>query len=291
MSGEKIRELVVVSGKGGTGKTTVSASLAALAQSPVMADCDVDASNLELLLSPTLNLREDFKGGSQAFMDKGKCVECGKCAEVCRFDAFNISDGEVILNQTDCEGCGTCAFVCPTGAIEMREVVGGEIFTSDTRFGPMVHARLKPGLGNSGKLATSVKTRARKIAAETGSKLIIVDGPPGVGCPAIASVTGATDVLAVTEPTLSGEHDLRRIIELCSHFKIPVTACVNKADLNIEMTERIERACLELGAKVGGRIPYDKTAIERAREGVPLIAKRSKAADAVAALWEKLKIL
>ena len=281
------QEIVIVSGKGGTGKTTVSASFAMLAKNCVTADCDVDASNIEMLLSPTPFKREDFTGGAHAFVDVSKCVACGKCAAVCRFEAIEFSEENYAVIRADCEGCGACAFVCPEGAIEMRDIIGGEIFTSETRFGPLVHARLKPGLGNSGKLATEVKARARKLAKNSGASLIIVDGPPGVGCPAIASLSGASKVLAVTEPTPSGEHDLRRILELCSHFKIPAFVCINKADLNVDATARIESVCLELGAESVGRIPYDAAALECTRAGIPMVAKPSLAADAIRAVWEK----
>ncbi|MFA5258041.1 MAG: ATP-binding protein [Opitutales bacterium] len=289
-------ELTVLSGKGGTGKTSVTASLAALASNPILADCDVDASNLELVLDPQLQRREDFTGGMQARIDPGLCAACGKCKTLCRFDAILFDGpGNARTSRTyrvdppSCEGCGVCATYCPRDAISLGPVKGGEWFISDTRFGPLVHARLQPGLGNSGKLTTLVREQARKIAQKTGHKFILVDGPPGVGCPVIASLTGTTRILAVTEPTPSGAHDLERVLELAGHFQIPAWVCVNKYDLNAGVTAQIEQRAAELGATIAGRIPYDKSVTEAQRQGRPVVElEASPAGQAIVQLWKTL---
>jgi MinD superfamily P-loop ATPase len=286
-------ELVIVSGKGGTGKTTVSASFAALAGNAVIADCDVDASNMELLLSPTLRTKEDFTGGKQAVIDAALCTGCGRCARQCRFSAIHpAADAgrrRFAIEPSECEGCGVCVAVCPRKAVSMHPVVGGELFRSDTVFSPLVHARLKPGLGNSGKLTTLVRSRARQTAAECGRSLIIIDGPPGVGCPTIASLTGASQVLAVTEPTLSGEHDLARILELCRQFHLPVQVCVNKADINPEATGRIRKLAENSCVTFAGEIPYDEAIAKATRKGKPIVSAQpdSPAAKAITALWDR----
>jgi len=291
-----IFELIVLSGKGGTGKTSVTASLAALANNPVLADCDVDASNLELVLSPQLQSREDFSGGMQASIDSELCTTCGKCKRLCRFDAI-LFDGPqnawssrtYRVDPPSCEGCGVCATYCPSHAISLHPAKGGEWFISDTRFGPLVHARLQPGLGNSGILTTLVREQARQIAHKTGRKFMLVDGPPGVGCPVIASLTGATRILAVTEPTPSGVHDLERVIELAKHFQIPAWVCINKHDLNAEVTSQIEQRAAEQGATVVGRIPYDRSVTEAQRQGRPVVElDASPAGQAIVQLWKTL---
>jgi len=292
-TGKRPFELVVVSGKGGTGKTSIAASIATLAKASVMADCDVDASNLELLFSPTLRTREAFTGGMQAVINGDLCAGCGKCESLCRFEAIHpiMETGRRVfaVKAADCEGCGVCAAYCPKQAVELKPVKGGEWFLSDTSYGPLVHARLQPGLGNSGKLTTLVRNQARKIANETGRRFLLIDGPPGVGCPAIASLSGATRVLAVTEPTPSGAHDLERILELARHFQIPAWVCVNKFDLNEEATMQIERRAVELGAEIVERIPYDKSVTEAQRQLRPVVEHEdSPAARAIVRLWDTI---
>ena len=291
-----IHELVVLSGKGGTGKTSVTASLAALAEEPALADCDVDASNLPLVLDPRLRRRETFTGGMRARIKPGHCVACGKCEELCRFDAIFFDgpgNGRVPrtfrVDPSACEGCGVCAHFCAEHAIELAPADGGEWFVSDTRFGPLVHARLRPGQGNSGKLAALVREQAREAARAAGRQLLLIDGPPGVGCPVMASLTGASLLLAVTEPTPSGEHDLERLLALARHFEIPAWVCVNKHDLNPAMTERIERRAAELGATVAGRIPYDPAVTAAQRQGRPVVEHdRGPAAQAMIQVWKNL---
>jgi len=255
------RELVVISGKGGTGKTSIVASLAALAEEAVLADCDVDAPDLHLILEPRIDRTEPFSGGKQARVLPSQCTGCGDCQSVCQFDAVRASDnGRPNIYAVDpirCEGCGVCAWFCPDEAIAFEAVENGQWFVSRTRFGPMVHARLHAGEENSGKLVSLVRRQAEQVARREGRSLIISDGSPGIGCPVIASVTGADLALVVTEPTLSGIHDLHRVRELTAHFKIPTVVCVNKYDLNPELTEQIESDADRLDTKVVGRIRYD----------------------------------
>ena len=261
-----MKEIVVISGKGGTGKTSLVASFAALAEKKVLADCDVDAADLYLVLNPKINYREDFSGGKKARIITEECIGCGRCEEVCRFEAiYYYPDNDVpCVDPISCEGCGVCVRVCPADAISFDPVVNGELYISSTNYGPMVHARLGMAEGNSGKLVTIVRNKAREIAQKEGLDFIIVDGSPGIGCPVIASVAGADFVLVVTEPTLSGQHDLLRVSELTAHFRIPTVICINKWDLNPDISEQIEKVAKEHGIKDVGRVRYD-TAITKAQ--------------------------
>jgi MinD superfamily P-loop ATPase len=252
------KELVVVSGKGGTGKTSVVASFAALAPSAAIADCDVDAADLHLVLQPEVLSREDFSGGWRARVLAERCTACGRCAEVCRFDAIGPgADGTYRVDAIACEGCGLCEYVCEAGAVDFSPCVNGEWYVSRTRCGPMVHARLGIAEENSGKLVTLVRTQAKKLAEDRGLSLVLIDASPGIGCPVIASVTGAALALVVTEPTLSGLHDLERVADLTASFGIRTLVCVNKYDLNEEMSEKIERRARERGLKLAPRVRYD----------------------------------
>jgi len=285
-----MRELVVISGKGGTGKTSLLASLAVLAGRAVLADCDVDAADLHLVLAPAVRRRERFRSGNEAVILPQRCNGCGKCAELCRFGAVQ-KDGEAgyRIEATACEGCGVCVSHCPQAAIEFPERTCGEWFVSDTRCGPMVHARLRPAAENSGKLVAAVRQEARRLAVEGGFPWLLVDGPPGIGCPVISSVTGASAVLAVSEPTVSGEHDLARVLELCRHFGLPAAVCVNKWDLNPGMAGRIEEQARTGGAQVLGRIPDDPSvpaAQLQARAGGGL---GGPAAEAMRGIWRQCK--
>jgi MinD superfamily P-loop ATPase len=258
-----MKELVVISGKGGTGKTSVMASLAVLAQRPVLADCDVDAADLHLVLSPRVRESHQFRSGHEAVILPDACIGCGTCLAHCRFNAVkmngkNRADLSFSIDPIACEGCGVCVRFCPAKAIDFPDRLCGEWMVSETRCGPMVHARLGVAAENSGKLVATVRQEARKIAEENHHPLVIVDGPPGIGCPVISSLTGATLVLIVTEPTVSGEHDLERVLALTRHFQIPALVCVNKWDLNLEMTERIEGKARQVGARIAGRIRYDR---------------------------------
>jgi len=264
----KIKELVVISGKGGTGKTTVVGAFASLAGNKVMADCDVDAADLHLLLAPEIKEREDFIGGVIAKTDKGKCISCGKCLEMCRFDAVKE---DFQIETTACEGCGVCAHFCPVKAINMEPRICGEIFISHTRFGPFVHAKLGIAEENSGKLVTEVRKKAKKIAEEKQCSLVIVDGSPGIGCPVIASLAGTDILLVVTEPTVSGLHDMDRVIRVARNFKIEPCVCINKYDINPEMTEQIENYCRENNVAFMGKLSYDDVTTKAMIEGKNVI--------------------
>ena len=260
-----MKELVVISGKGGTGKTSIVAAFAALAKNAVLADCDVDAADLHLVLEPKVVRTNDFSGGKRATIVTEKCIGCGKCQELCRFDAIHLN-GEAndvvektfVIDPVSCEGCKVCVEFCPAEAIEFNDSINGQWFISDTRFGPMVHAKLGIAEENSGKLVTVIRKEAKKIAQEQKKDLLIVDGSPGIGCPVIASITGADMVLVVTEPTLSGRHDLDRVSELTANFGIKTLVCVNKADINQQLTGQISEEAGRRGLKVIGKIPYDE---------------------------------
>lgn len=251
-----MRELVILSGKGGTGKTSITAAFASLAENMVMCDADVDAADLHLILNPDFNKTSDFKGGNEAVINQDKCTECGKCIEVCRFDA--ISD-TFKVDPVECEGCGVCFDLCPEEAIDFPEVICGQWHISNTRFGPMVHARLGIAQENSGKLVALVRQEARKIAQKKDLDLILTDGPPGIGCPVIASIGQATAILIVAEPTVSGLHDMKRVGELSRHFNIPAMVLINKFDLNLDQTKMIEEVARKNSIKIVGKIPFDET--------------------------------
>ncbi len=260
-----MKELVVISGKGGTGKTSIVAAFAALAKSAVLADCDVDAADLHLVLEPKVKQTNDFSGGKQASIISEKCIGCGKCQDMCRFDAINLNgqpndivDKTFTIDPVSCEGCKVCVEFCPVDAIEFNDSINGQWFISDTRFGPMVHAKLGIAEENSGKLVTLIRKEAKRIAGEEKKDLIIVDGSPGIGCPVIASITGADLVLVVTEPTLSGKHDLDRVSQLTANFGIETLICVNKADINPQITGQISEDAQQRGLKVIGKISYDE---------------------------------
>lgn len=274
----KPKELVVISGKGGTGKTSIVASFAALADKAVLADCDVDAADLHLVLDTRTVKREEFSGGSRARIVAGNCTACGKCEEVCRFDAISFDgpgngkvDKTYRVDPIACDGCGVCAWFCPDEAIEFAPAVNGEWFVSDTRCGPMVHARLGVAEENSGKLVSLVRTHAKKIAEDRELDLVLIDGAPGIGCPVIASITGADLVLIVTEPTLSGLHDFQRVANLTKHFGIETLVCVNKWDLNEEIASRIEAQAGGGGLKVPGQVRYDRAVTDAQIKGLSVV--------------------
>ncbi len=260
-----MKELVVISGKGGTGKTSIVAAFADLAKNAVFADCDVDAADLHLILEPDVKQTSDFSGGKQASIVTEKCIGCGKCRELCKFDAINLNGpaNDIVaktftVDPVSCEGCKVCVEFCPVDAIEFNDSINGQWFISDTRFGTMVHAKLGIAEENSGKLVFLIRKETKRIAEEQKKDLIIVDGSPGIGCPVIASITGADLVLIITEPTLSGKHDLERVAELAASFNIPVLVAINKFDLNPDMATQIEKDARKQNMKVVGKIRYDK---------------------------------
>ncbi|MBN2162941.1 MAG: ATP-binding protein [Pontiellaceae bacterium] len=281
-----MKELVIISGKGGTGKTSVTASFASLAGSCVLADCDVDAADLHLILRPQVLQQETFMSGHAAAIREADCTQCGLCETLCRFDAIH----NLTVDAVGCEGCGVCVEFCPASAIDFPEQACGEWFVSETACGKMVHARMHPGAENSGKLVSLVRQEARRIAEQNQTDFILVDGPPGIGCPVIASITGADAVLVVSEPTLSGEHDLKRVLQLARHFKVQAMVCVNKWDINPDMAQRIEELARSMGAVPVGRIPYDAAVTEAQVNGCSLVEhSRGPAAKAVRQVWDAVR--
>ena len=262
-----MKEIVVLSGKGGTGKTSVVASFASLAQNKVLADCDVDAADLHLLLKLKVKEEKEFWSGQVAFIDQEKCTECGLCQKLCHFGA--IKDFEV--DPVSCEGCGFCYQVCPVDAISMKESMSGHSFISETKYGYLCYAKLGIAQENSGKLVALVRQNAKLIIERENLDYIITDGPPGIGCPVISSLSGASLALLVTEPTLSGIHDLERVIGVCRHFSVPVLVCINKYDINQENTKKIERYCLNQGVEVASKIPFDNVVTEALIKQLPVV--------------------
>jgi MinD superfamily P-loop ATPase len=292
-----MKELIVISGKGGTGKTSVVASLATLAGRCVLVDCDVDAADLHLIFEPKVIRREDFTGGGKARIKPGNCTACGKCEELCRFNAIYFdgpSNGRVArtfrVETTACEGCGVCVDYCTENAIEFGPAICGQWFVSETRVGPMVHAKLGIAADNSGKLVTQIRRAATEIAMKQQIDLILCDGSPGIGCPVIASLTGASLALFVVEPTVSGIHDFLRVAQLAARLDVPGLLAVNKADLNIQTTEEIEAAAVKHGIVPVGRIPYDRevTHSQIARKTV-VEGSDDPAAQAIRAMWADVK--
>ena len=282
-----LKELIVISGKGGTGKTSLLGAFASLAKDKVLCDADVDAADLYLILEPDIKERQDFQEGHKAIINLDKCTECGLCRELCRFNAISP---EFIVDPIDCEGCGVCVYFCPEDAIDFPIKTCGELFISETRCGPMVHARLGIAEDNSGKLVTLTRKHAKELAEKRNLNLILTDGPPGLACPVIASIAGATGVLIVTEPTLSGHHDMDRVVELANHFQIPAYVCVNKFDLNPKMTETIEAYARDKGLPIMGRIPFDPLFTKAMVQKQTIIEYdgSSEAAKAVEEIWERL---
>ena len=287
-----MKEVVVLSGKGGTGKTSIVASLAALAKNKVMVDCDVDAADLYLLLQPVNQERQEFWSGQVAFIDEERCTQCRLCQEVCRFEA--IEDFKVDpetshfgVDSVSCEGCRFCYQVCPEEAITMQENLSGHWFISQTRYGTLVHARLGVAQENSGKLVAVVRQKAKLIAEKQGVDYIISDGPPGIGCPVISSLSGANLAVIVTEPTLSGMYDLDRVIGVCHHFAVPVMVGINKYDINEANTRQIESYCLSQGIRVASKIPFDNVVTEALVQGLPVVEySDNSVSQQIKALWQ-----
>jgi len=287
-----VKEITVISGKGGTGKTSLVASLVSLAEKTAVADCDVDAADLHLVLNPRVEQVNDFSGGKSSAIMPDKCTGCGKCHELCRFGAVVKNTDQKTVFTIDpiaCEGCGVCSYFCPEKAIEFKQAVNGQWFISSTRYGPMVHAKLGIAQENSGKLVSLVRSQVKIIAEEKGLPYIIVDGPPGIGCPVIASITGTDCALIVTEPTLSGQHDLERVVELINFFKIPAYLCINKFDINPEVSDIIEEKALAAGVKVVGRVHYDRNVTGAQVKKLPVVEMpNTPAAADVRTMWSNL---
>ena len=283
-----MKELVVISGKGGTGKTSLMAAFASLAENKVLCDADVDAADLHLLMDPDIKERHDFQGGSTAIINPNKCTQCGLCRDLCRWNAISEA---FEVDSIECEGCGVCVDFCPEEAIDFPIKTCGEWYISNTRFGPMVHARLGIAEENSGKLVALVRQEAKKLAEKNELDLLITDGPPGVGCPVIASVGGASAVLVVAEPTVSGLHDMERVAQLAAHFKVPGMVCVNKFDLNFDQTEAIEKLAKENNMTVVGRVPFDPVFTKSMVKGQTVLeyVGNSKIRSSISEIWLNIR--
>lgn len=292
-----IKEIVVISGKGGTGKTSITAAFAALAKNAVLADCDVDAADLHLILKPDVREKSDFSGGKIASIRTEACIGCQRCIEVCRFGAVKLSDisNDVVaktyaVDPVSCEGCGVCVHFCPVKAIDFDEAINGQWFVSETRYGTMVHAKLGIAEENSGKLVSLIRKEAKRIAEQEGQSMIIVDGSPGIGCPVIASISGASLVLVITEPTLSGQHDLDRVAQLTAHFGIPTAVCINKWDINPTVADAIESDVRKKGLTFAGRIGYDSAVTKAQVAGLSIPEYGdSPIKEQVSALWQAVQ--
>ncbi len=282
-----MKEIVVISGKGGTGKTIITASLASLAQNKVMADCDVDAADLHLILNPSSQQQSEFVAGQNAEIDQETCSRCGLCREVCRFDAVTE---DYRVNPLACEGCCFCYNICPNQAITMHDNMAGHWYLSQTRYGPLVHAKLGVAQENSGKLVALVKQKARQVAEEKGLQYLIADGPPGIGCPVISSLSGAHLAVIVTEPTLSGIHDLERVAQVCHHFKVPMMVCINKCDLNHENSAALKEYCRKNGIEVAAEIPFDTVVTEALVKRQPVVEySRNGIGGLISNLWQNIE--
>ncbi|AGL03880.1 ATP-binding protein [Desulfoscipio gibsoniae] len=276
-----MKEITIISGKGGTGKTSIAASIAVLAENHVIADCDVDAANLHLLLNPCIESKNNFWGMPRVEIDVDKCTGCGLCEELCHYGAIKSGKVDVLC----CEGCLVCYHACPEAAVRLVENLAGEWFICSTKFGPFVHARLGIAQDNSGKLVAEVRKQARELADREGKELIITDGPPGIGCPVISSLGGTDLALVVVEPTLSSIHDLSRVLDLTSHFGVKAAVCINKWDINPENTRQVEKMCSEVNVPVVGHIGYDPAVIAAAMKGKPVIQMVSTVVEDIISLW------
>jgi len=285
-----MKQLTILSGKGGTGKTTLTASFAVLAKNAVVVDCDVDAPDLHMLLHPEVLEVQQFKGSKIAVIDETKCTRCGLCREKCVFDAIT---SDLTVDAIACEGCSVCAFACPANAITLVERVSGSAYISKTKYGFMSHALLHPGESNSGKLVTLVRQNAKILAEKENSGIVIIDGSPGIGCPVIASITGVDAGLVITEPTLSGIHDLERVLQLLNHFRVTPFVCINMYDINTENTERILSFCRKNRIEVVGKIPFSPKVTEAMVNGKTIVeySPRSAVAKEIEAIWKKVVTL
>ena len=286
-----MKQIAIISGKGGTGKTTIAASfasLAALSYCSTLVDCDVDAPNLGILLHPRIADEKDFYGMKKAHIDEEKCTSCGSCKEVCRFEAIYEKNDVYSIEPTACEGCGLCFRVCPSDAIQMRENVAGKWYISSTRYGPFVHAKLKAAEENSGKLVATIRNAAKEIAEKEKIDRILIDGPPGIGCPLISTVSGIDCVVIVFEPTLSGIQDAKRVIEVAEHFGTRIVCIINKYDINEENTEQIEDFCSERNFPVLGKIPYDEIFEDALAQKKIVVEFDDRMYKTIKDIWDKM---
>ena len=303
-----MKEILILSGKGGTGKTSITACFCELANNAIAVDCDVDAANLHLVLNPKIETRENFKSGFLAVVDSEKCIACGLCQSLCKFDAITANllncqapaaqksadePPAARVDELACEGCGVCADNCPAGAITLIENTIGELYTSQIAGGKMVHAKLGPGGENSGKLVTAVRKRASEIAKQSGAQVVIIDGPPGIGCPVIASAGGVDFAVLVTEPTPSGLHDLKRIAQLMQHFAVPAGIIINKSDLSENYVTQIENFAADNSIRILGAVPYDRNFSAAQRQAKTIIkhAPTEQPAREISAIWRKLETI
>lgn len=287
-----MKEIVVISGKGGTGKTSITAAFAMLGgKSVIVADCDVDAADMHLLLQPDWSFSEDFYSGEIASIDQEKCLKCGKCQSICRFNAIPLLNDEYVVNELNCEGCGYCARICPADAITMIEQNVGKFYISNTKAeNKLVHARLKSGADNSGKLVAKVKKEAKLIAEKEQKNIIVVDGSPGIGCPVVSSLSGASYVVLVTEPSVSGLHDLKRVYQLVNKFGIPAGCIINKADINQDVTDRIMIFLSDNNIDHLGDLPYDEEFTKAMTEGKTIVeGQDSHLKNLITEMWQKIK--
>ncbi len=284
-----LRQIAIVSGKGGTGKTTLSASFSYLAEGRVMADCDVDAPNLHIILNPKIEETHQYVGSKKAVLDQEKCVKCGICQQTCRFDAISFDGERYAVKEYACEGCNACVLKCPTGALKLVDSLSGEYYSSQTERGPMIHALLKPGEETTGGLIAEVRKKSVNVAHEKDINLIIIDGAPGIGCPATSSITSTSYVVIVAEPTMSGLHDLERIVKTVEHFRIPMGIVINKYDINEEQSAKIERYCDENSLEVLGKIPYDVTVKTATEQAKPVVFYDCPSANKIKEIWNKVK--
>jgi len=291
-----MKQIVILSGKGGTGKTSVVAAFAHLAatgqEQPrlVLVDADVDAANLELVLAPKKLKEHEFLGGQIAIINQELCTSCGLCAELCRFDAISQESGVYSIDPIACEGCALCFYQCPVEAIRMEEQIAGQWFRSESRYGPLFHAELWPAQENSGKLVALVKEQGRQLAVEEGFDILLLDGPPGIGCPVIAASVGTDLAVIVAEPTAAGIHDMERVLATTDHFDIPALVCINKVDLYPQGVAEIEAYCTREGLQVLGKFPFDTAVTEAMVQGQPVTAYQpaSPISQALQAAWDQI---
>ncbi|NPV71430.1 MAG: 4Fe-4S binding protein [Firmicutes bacterium] len=281
-----MKELLLLSGKGGTGKTSITGSFSALSGDSVLVDCDVDAADLHLIVHCRKGPENEFVGSRKAVIESSRCSACGKCISACRFEAIS----GYVVDETSCEGCGLCVRVCPENAIEMVDSISGHWFQSDTPYGPLIHARLVAGEGNSGRLVAVLRERARQVAETTAKDMVILDGPPGMGCPVMASMAGVSLVLLVIEPTVSGFHDFRRILKVCEPFGVNTAACINRFDLDEAVSRQIESRCRKKGVPVLGRIPIDHDVTRAMVQGMPVVEySNGPAAREIQCMWQRIQ--